>query len=129
MRSASRRRRRGFNLRLLVDEDTQAHTLVRRLREAGHDVRTVAEEGLNAAPDPTVLAAATADRRTLLTRNAGDFERLHRHNPVHFGILAVYADADPAKNMAYPAIAAAIGKLEYAGLDLAGEFLALNAWR
>jgi len=42
-------------LRLLVDEDSQAHTLVRMLVEAGHDVLTAADAGLNAHSDADVL--------------------------------------------------------------------------
>ncbi len=116
-------------MRLLLDEDTQAHVLVRLLREAGHDVETVAEAGMAGQADSAVLAYARQAGRVLLTRNVRDFLVLHQADPQHAGILAEHQDADPAKNMAYRQIAAAIGKLEASGWALPGEFAGLNAWR
>lgn len=58
-----------LDLRLLVDEDSQARTLVRLLVEAGHDVLTAEVAGLNSLDDAEVLARAIHEQRTLLTRN------------------------------------------------------------
>jgi hypothetical protein len=116
-------------LRLLVDEDAQAHALVRLLRDAGHDVATVAELGLNGAPDDAVLARAALDARVLLTRNCGDFLLLHEASPAHSGVLAVYQDDDPGKDMSYEDIAGAVGRFEAGTLPADGQFVALNAWR
>ena len=41
------------------------------LTEAGHDVDTVGEEGLTGAPDPGVVAAATAAERVLISLDVG----------------------------------------------------------
>ena len=116
-------------MRLLVDEDAQARALLRLLRESGHDVATVAELGLNGVPDDTVLARASADDRVLLTRNCGDFLALHQSSAGHRGILAVYQDDDPSKDMSYDEIAGAVGRVEASSLLTDGQFLALNAWR
>ncbi|BAZ25510.1 hypothetical protein NIES4073_64150 [Kalymmatonema gypsitolerans NIES-4073] len=59
------------------------------LRTMGHDVLTVQEAG-NAnlgIPDEEVLAFAVSDNRAVITLNRQDFIRLHRANPVHFGII------------------------------------------
>jgi len=116
-------------LRLLVDEDTQAKTLVQMLKDAGHDVLTAATAGLGSMDDAAVLAVALETGRVLLTRNCGDFAALHSENREHPGILAVYQDADRTKNLSHAHIVTAIGKLERAGVSLAADFVALNAWR
>jgi predicted nuclease of predicted toxin-antitoxin system len=41
------------------------------LRQLGHDVDTVHDEALSGAADPQVIAAATADARTLITMDKG----------------------------------------------------------
>jgi len=116
-------------LRLLVDEDSQARTLVRLLVEAGHDVLTAEAAGLNSLQDAEVFARAIHERRALLTRNCSDFLELHREHPEHFGILAIYQDADPAKNMSHAEIVRSIGNVLESGMAVEGQFVALNAWR
>lgn len=53
-------------MRLKLDENLSRH-LKGRLEVLGHDVQTVAEEGLIARPDSVVAAAAAAEGRMLLT--------------------------------------------------------------
>lgn len=122
-----------MSLRLLVDEDTQARLLVERLRAAGHDVQTATEADLIGQPDPQVLAHARREGRLLLTRNGADFLQLHRVDATHPGILAVYQDADPAKNMSYADIVNAIAHLEGTAQatewQMTGELIILNHWR
>jgi len=115
-----------LSLRLLVDEDTQAHLLVNLLRADGHDVLTVSEASLIAKPDLTVLNFARSEQRVLLTRNCDDFFILHEADPAHSGILAVHQDAAPRKAMNYAAIVRAIANLESTGLPLPGQFIVLN---
>jgi predicted nuclease of predicted toxin-antitoxin system len=115
-------------LRLLVDEDSQARTLVRMWVAAGHDVLTADAAGLRSLADEEVLGRAVEEGRVLLTRNCGDFVRLSAATPSHFGILGVYQDADPSKDMSWNAIVRAVGNVEAAGVPLRGEFVALNAW-
>ncbi len=116
-------------MRLLLDEDTQAHVLVRLLREAGHDTKTVAEIGMAGQADAAVLAYAKQTNRVLLTRNGRDYLILHHADREHAGILVEHQDANPAKNMTYRQIAAAIGKIDASGWALPGEFVGLNAWQ
>ena len=115
-------------MRLLVDEDSQAWTLVRLLEEAGHDMLIASGAGLNSLSDREVLARAATEERVLLTRNCGDFFALHEEEPAHSGVLAVYQDADPLKSMSYTEIVCAIGNVESSGMAVSGEFFSLNAW-
>jgi hypothetical protein len=55
--------------------------------------------------------------------------QLHRKAADHAGILCVFHDDDASKSMSYRDIGHAPGNLADAGLELAGTFLALNAWR
>lgn len=116
-------------MRLLVDEDTQARSLIRLLREARHDVLTAEAAGLDSLADSEVLAHAVRERRVLLTRNCGDFLARHGKWPAHSGIMAIYQDADPVKNMSYQDIVDAVANVELSGMSVDGEFVVLNAWR
>ena len=89
---------------------------------------TVAEAGVGCAGDPQVLALAREEGRVLLTYNAADFLALHRDDPEHPGIIAIYRDRDAAKNMSRAAIVHALRNLEVGGWSLSGQLAALNAW-
>ncbi len=117
-----------MTLRMLLDEDSQAKYLVNLLKAAGYDVLTGNEACLTKRLDLFVLNYAIADRRVLLTRNCADFLELHRLNPVHPGIIAVYQDADPSKNMSYQSIVKAIVNIQTAEYALENQFIILNQW-
>ena len=102
---------------------------MRLLRAAGHDVETVTEVGINGQDDPTVFAYAKRTGRVLLTRNGKDFLLLHQADNQHPGILIGHQDADPDKNMTYPQIVAAIGKIDVSGWSFQGEIISINPWR
>jgi len=55
-------------------------------------------------PDEVVFDYANQEERVLLTRNCDDFQTLHRANPNHSGILAIYQHPDPSKSMSYLSI-------------------------
>jgi len=116
-------------LRLLVDEDSQSKTLVRLLTEAGHDVLTAEQAGLNGLDDREVFERAIVEGRTLLTRNCADFVTFHHESSAHHGILGVYHDTDPMRSMTYTDIVRAIGNVERSAVATEGAFLVLNAWR
>lgn len=117
-----------MSLRLLLDEDSQAKYLINLLRAANHDLLTVNEAGLGSRPDAIVLDYARQNERVLLTRNCDDFEELHRVNPIHLGILAVYQNPGSFKNMNYQAIVKAISNLDASGYVLENQFVILNQW-
>ena len=82
--------------RLLADEDFDQR-IAARLRVLGHDVLTLALLGLAGCrfPDDEVLGAATGESRAILTHNRLHFIRLHRHAPVHAGIVISSQARDP----------------------------------
>ena len=113
-------------LRLLLDEDIKSKRLVRLLKEAGHDVVTTVDVGLDGQSDPTVLASAAKLGRTVLTYNCDDFRALHASAIAHAGILVVYQE--PGKSMSYQEMLSAIENLEHSGISLQGSLFALNQW-
>ncbi|MBN4001357.1 DUF5615 family PIN-like protein [Nostoc sp. LPT] len=117
-----------MSLKLLIDEDSQAKRLVNFLRSAGHDVITVNEAGLMSKPDSVVLDYARHEERVLLTRNCDDFQTLHKVNPNHPGILAVYQHSDPSKSMSYLSVVKSIANIEASDYSLANQFIPLNQW-
>ena len=78
---------------LYADEDFR-YGVVGRLRRLGHDVLTVQEAGRSGSSDARVLADAIASGRAVLTYNRWDYERLHRQNPNHGGIISCTPDDD-----------------------------------
>jgi hypothetical protein len=67
--------------------------------------------------------------RVLLTHNTDDFLELHRERPGHRGIIAIFRDSEPRKNMNHVQIAAAIGRLETSSVTISGDFHVLNFCR
>ncbi len=115
-------------MRLLLDEDSQGKLLVQRLREAGHDVLTVSDAGLEAHTDAEVFAFIKREGRVLLTRNVKDFYALHEADADHAGILVEHQDKNPSKNLSPAAIVRAISNIEASGWEITGQFVSLNAW-
>lgn len=117
-------------MKLLVDEDTKAKLLMARLDDAGHDAVSTQDIGSDSAPDQEVFAIARKLGRIVLTKNADDYLALREANnaPGHPGVLAIYQDADPGKNMSYKDIVQAIDNIQVAGISLSDELIALNAW-
>jgi hypothetical protein len=67
-------------VRLLLDAHISAQSVAVPLREAGHDVRAVAEERkLDGTPDEELLALATEEERVLVTCDINDFPAITRH--------------------------------------------------
>lgn len=117
-----------MSLRLLVDEDTQSRRLVRLLRDAGHEVATVNELGLQGHPDSDVLARAIVEDRVVLTRNVDDFRELHLADSNHSGIAGIFFDSDPSKDLSHADVVRALDNLEAAQVEIAGCVHSLNAW-
>ena len=57
-------------MKFKLDENLPVSS-ARLLAKSGHDVDTVAAEGLTGAADPDVVAAATAEERVLITLDRG----------------------------------------------------------
>lgn len=84
-------------MQLYADEDIPLG-VVQELRQLGHDVLTIREDGRRSTPDPDVLARAHALGRAVLTHNRRHFERLDRQGAPHSGILS--ATQDPNNHVA-----------------------------
>jgi hypothetical protein len=79
-------------MKIKLDENLPASLAV-TLRERGHDVDTVPEEGLQGRADPDVWQAAQAEQRFLITQDL-DFSDVRRFQPgTHAGLLVVRLSA------------------------------------
>jgi len=105
--------------RCYADENFD-YPITERLRALGHDVLTVQEAGEQGGDDAHVLAYATATGRTVLTFDRRDFERLHRTNSTHAGIVSCTWDADA------DALAVRIDQAMARSPSLAGQHLRVN---
>lgn len=81
--------------RLYADENFP-YPVVSALRQAGHDVLTVADAGKAAQgiPDADVLTFAHSQNRAVLTHNRKHFRNLHRAGVPHSGLILCTEDAD-----------------------------------
>jgi hypothetical protein len=120
-------------MRLYLDDDMDANVLIRFLRDAGHEVLSPRAVAMRGAEDEAHLRYATGQQCAVVTANVRDFLRLHqtwqeegRH---HAGILALYRENNPQRDMTYVQIARAISRLERTGLPLQNTFHNLNMWR
>lgn len=97
-----------------------------RLRKAGHHVE-ISEKGVL---DPAVWEHAQEAELVVVTGNPDDFILRADRMPDHHGLLAVYGERDPLKQMRAADIAAAIEHVrEVYGDTLRGARLSLNEWR
>lgn len=61
---------------------------INQLKQAGHDVSTVLEQGLTSATDPTVIAVCQSEQRCLVTLDL-DFSNPLQFNPSEYSDIAV----------------------------------------
>ena len=120
-----------MSLRLYLDDCIYSHKLRRLLVEAGHDVQVPADVSppLTGQEDRRHFAHACRSQRVLLTKNPRDFLELHRQSTSHAGILAVYLDNDPKRDMSQREIVRVIANLEATGALLTGGFWPLNNYQ
>jgi hypothetical protein len=122
-------------LNLYLDDCSNSDLLADLLRQAGHSVvrPTDKDVQLSGEDDEVHFAFAAANGLTILTKNPADFKALHDLDPRHSGILAVYQDNDPSRDMSNAEIVRAIRNLEAAvqqgGPPIHGGFHILNDWR
>jgi hypothetical protein len=80
----------------LFSDENFPHPVVERLRELGHIVTTLQDQGKASIslPDPDVLLLASEAQSALLTLNRRHFIRLHRQHPEHCGIIVCTVNPD-----------------------------------
>ena len=120
-------------MRLYLDEDMDANALSRVLQEEGHEVMSPRAAAIRGAEDEVHLQYAAGHQCAVVTANARDFLMLHQTwqeaGRQHAGILALYRENNPRRDMTYAQIARAISRLERTGLPLQNTFHNLNMWR
>jgi len=123
-------------LNLYLDDCSNSDLLADLLQRAGHRVvrPTVAGVRLDGEDDDVHFAFATANDLTIIRKNPADYYPLHELAvPTHPGILGVYQDTDPSRDMSDAEIVGAIANIEAAtqhgGDPIPGHFFVLNQWR
>jgi predicted nuclease of predicted toxin-antitoxin system len=120
-------------MRLYLDDDMDANELIALLQHAGHEVMSPRAVAMRGAEDEAHLSYAAGEQYVVLTANVRDFFTLHQRwqdeGQSHAGILALYRENNPRRDMTYTQIARAVSHLEGAGLPLQNTFQNLNMWR
>lgn len=87
------------------------------LRQAGHDVATVSGQGLQSAPDSTLIEVCRTEGRALITLDL-DFSNPVRFNPANYaGIIVLRLSARPTPNDLSNAIETLIRALQQQSPD------------
>jgi hypothetical protein len=115
--------------KIYLDDCAYAKDLARLLQAAGHEVTTPPQAGTTGREDEAHFRYAADNSLILLTKNPDDFLELHEKTPEHAGILLVYQDNDPDRDMNHAEIVRSIANLEKAGVMFVESCHVLNAWR
>ncbi len=122
-------------LDLYLDDCSNSDLLAKLLQKDGHRVvrPTDPRVELEGEDDEVHFSFAARNGLTVITKNPADFQRLHEATSPRCGVLAVYQDNDPSKDMSDAEIVRAIKNLENASLvggpSIQGQFNSLNSWR
>ena len=120
-------------MKVYLDDDLDSNTPIRLLEHARHKVTSPRDVGTRGIADDAHLRYAAERGHVILTANAGDYVELHRawasRRRSHAGILIVYRENNPAKDMDFGQIAIAVSRLEESGLALENQYFDLNSWR
>lgn len=115
--------------KIYLDDCAYAKELVRLLEAAGHQITTPRLAATTGCVDEVHFRFALDNNLILLTKNPDDFLELHKKNAHHPGILLIYQDNDPSRDMNNADIVRALGNLEQAGVTFVDSCQVLNAWR
>ncbi|MGH7966863.1 MAG: DUF5615 family PIN-like protein [Candidatus Binatia bacterium] len=120
-------------MRVYLDDDLDSNALSGLLQQAGHEVVSPRAVGTRGVPDAEHLYYTAAHALALLTANAEHFINLHhdwmRRQRGHAGILVVYRENNPARDLSFRQIAQAVTRLDHSGLPLVNTVHNLNIWR
>lgn len=102
-------------MKLLLDE-MNSWRIAAELRKRGYDVVAVKRDRLELESriDPTVLEAATAEQRAVVTNNVRDYrvahERMRARGEHHYGVIYTYDDTLPRNTAAFPLWISTLGE-------------------
>ena len=120
-------------MRVYLDDAVDANELVGLLRQGRHEVISPRDVGTRGVADNEHMRYAVAHGLVLLTANAEDFVSLHAEwraqRQEHNGILIVYRENNPVRDMSFEQIATAVTQVERSGVPLANSLHNLNFWR
>src|SRR5215831_8566493 len=120
-------------MRLYLDDNITDRRMVAQLQWMGHVVLLPAAVGYSGVSDAKHLAYAIRESYVLLTQNYQDFLDLHdlilAASGHHRGLLLLYTEHDPTRDMTPRGIAMAITKLEATQVPFANQVYVLNHWR
>ena len=116
-----------------MDDDLDSNVLISLLKQLGHEVTSPRAAGTRGAPDQDHLRYAADNGLVLMSANAGDFVQLNREwiesKTGHSGILIVYKENNPARDMSFRDVAEAVGAVEESRMPIANTCQNLNFWR
>jgi predicted nuclease of predicted toxin-antitoxin system len=120
-------------MRLYLDDDLDGNALIGLLQHAGHEVVSPRAVGTRGVHDSAHLRYAADHDLVLLTANAKDFLALHEQwqqdEQEHPGMLLLYRENNPQRDMTFQEIARAVSRLGQAGIPLQNTYQNLNFWR
>ncbi|MBI3951803.1 MAG: DUF5615 family PIN-like protein [Acidobacteria bacterium] len=120
-------------LHLYLDDCADSNRLAKTLRQAGFPTTTPRDAGTSGREDTDHLEYATVNGSTLITKNSKHFVELHHlwqsNGRTHSGILLIYQDNDPTRDMSPGGVVRAIQNLLRSGLPIANEVHTLNHWQ
>ena len=120
-------------MRLYLDDDLDGNVLIGLLQHAGHEVVSPRAVGTRGVHDPVHLRYAADHDLVLLTANAKDFLALHvqwqQDGQEHSGMLLIYRENNPQRDITFQEVARAVSRLEQAGIPLRNTYQNLNFWR
>jgi hypothetical protein len=115
-------------VRLYLDEDIASKELTSRLAATGHDVLSP----LRGEPDSRCWRHAQEQDAAVVTMNVVDFVRLAEATEGHSGLLLVYRENDPTRDMSAASVVAAVARVAETYRDpffLKGAIAVLNRFR
>ena len=113
-------------MRLCLDEDIASKELTSRLAAAGHEV----VPPMRGEPDSRCWRHAQEQGAAVVTMNVVDFVRLAEATEGHHGLLLVYRENDPTRDMSAASIVAAVARVADTFRDrLRGAIVGLNQLR
>ena len=120
-------------MRVYLDDNLDSDAILGLLRLSGHDAVSPRIVGTQGVADEEHLRYASSNSLVIITANALDFIELQEHWLVqqqqHSGILIVFLENNPGRDMAIQEIARAVTQIAGSGTPLANHRHNLNFWR